>query len=108
MRKKTEKGKTSTRKKQMAFGKKIFVFLLLNAVAVEAYSMALMWHTMDTSALITLIGATISETIAFAIYCVKSTIENKVGGIVHDTAMKAIEQTNQITPVITDPGDKDD
>ena len=53
--------------------------------------MAAMWHFADLSALYSLIGATVGETIAYCAYAAKSARENTEGGIVHDMAMKEQE-----------------
>lgn len=45
----------------------------------------------DFGPLTMLITAVVSEVIGFAIYAVKSTKENTVGGIVYDTAMLKYE-----------------
>jgi hypothetical protein len=41
----------------------------------------------DFSPLVTLIGAVVGEVISFAVYAVKSTKENSVGGILYDSVM---------------------
>lgn len=51
--------------------------ILFNCFIVEVYSMWVMFILGDLSALYALIGAVISESIAFAIYCYKSFNETK-------------------------------
>ena len=46
--------------------------ILINCMVVEVYSMWVMYKLVDLSALYTLIGAVISESVSFAIYCAKS------------------------------------
>lgn len=66
-------------------------YIFLSCTAVQIYSMAAMWHFADLSALYSLIGATVGETISYCAYAAKSARENARGGIVHDMAMKAQE-----------------
>lgn len=57
--------------------KQIIFFLLLNCTVVEVYSMLVIWRFGDLSALPALITAAVTETITFAVYCVKSYLETK-------------------------------
>ncbi len=66
-------------------------YIFLSCTAVQIYSMVAMWHFEDLSALYSLIGATVGETISYCAYAAKSARENARGGIVHDMAMKAQE-----------------
>lgn len=66
-------------------------YIFLSCTVVQIYSMAAMWHFADLSALYSLIGATVGETISYCAYAAKSARENARGGIVHDMAMKAQE-----------------
>jgi hypothetical protein len=63
-------------------------YIFLSCTVVQIYSMAAMWHFADLSALYSLIGATVGETISYCAYAAKSARENMKGGIVHDMAMK--------------------
>lgn len=51
-------------------------FILINCTVVEAYSMWVMYRLQDLSALYSLIGAVITESISYAVYCAKSFKEN--------------------------------
>ena len=66
-------------------------YIFLSCTVVQIYSMAAMWHFADLSALYSLIGATVGETIAYCAYAAKSAKENTKGWIVHDMAMKEQE-----------------
>ena len=83
-----EKEKESLRpkKKKISTTKIILTFLFINCTVVEVYSMWVMYKFMDLSALYALITTVVGEVIAFAIYAVKSTKENTVGGIVYEQA----------------------
>lgn len=63
-------------------------YIFLSCTVVQIYSMIAMWHFADLSALYSLIGATVGETISYCAYALKSARENIKGGIVHDMAMK--------------------
>jgi len=52
--------------------KKYVRFILGNCTAVEAYSMVAMWVKDDLSALYALIGAVVTEGVAFAVYAAKA------------------------------------
>lgn len=70
----------STRKKVFDMStttKQIMFFLLLNCTVVEIYSMIVIWRFGDLSALPAFITAAVTETISFAVYCVKSYLETK-------------------------------
>lgn len=57
---------------------KLFMYvILINCILVEGYSMAVMYMLKDLSALYSLIGAVITQSISFAIYCVKSHTDTK-------------------------------
>lgn len=57
--------------------KVLMYFILINCTVVEIYSMIAMYLLADLSALYSLIGAVIGESIAYAIYCCKSFHETK-------------------------------
>ncbi len=80
--------KNDKEKKPWTFTKKLTAFLIANCLVIEIYSLVTMWHFMDISALAALIAAVVGECICMCAYVVKSTIENKVGGITYETAMK--------------------
>ena len=82
------KKKRTKRKKKMEFSKKCFLLIVLNCSVVELYSMAAMWHFSDLSALYSLIGAVVGESLAYISYCAKAKKENTRGGITYDMAMQ--------------------
>lgn len=85
------------RKKWPSTGKMAMWYIFTSCTAVQIYSMAAMWHFGDLSALYSLIGATVGETITFCAYAAKSAKENSLGGIVHDMAMKEQETAQEGT-----------
>ena len=80
------------KKKPPNASKVALAYIFLSCTAVQLYSMAAMWHFADLSALYSLIGATVGETIAYA---AKATKENTEGGIVHDMAMRGPETCSE-------------
>lgn len=57
---------------------KIFMYIILfNCIAIEAYSMWVMYELKDLSALYSLIGAVVTQSVSFGIYCVKSHKDTK-------------------------------
>ena len=65
------------RKKKRTTIKVFMYFILLNCTIVEAYSMFVMYQLKDLSALYSLIGAVVGESISYAIYCLKSFNDSK-------------------------------
>lgn len=65
------------KKKKKSTTKLLVFFIILNCSIVEIYSMFIMYNLKDLSALYSLIGAVVGESIAFAIYCAKSFKETK-------------------------------
>lgn len=80
-------------KKKLTTSKKLIIFLFINCTLIElltgyavfrGYELAVFTGLQpDLSPLVTLIGAVVGEVIAYAIYAVKSTKENTVGGITY-------------------------
>lgn len=62
--------------------------IVVNCTIVELYSMVAMWHFGDLSALYSLIGAVVGESIAYVSYCGKAKKENTKGGITYEMAMQ--------------------
>lgn len=58
--------------KKMTTSKLLMYFILINCTVVEVYSMVVMYLLADLSALYSLIGAVVTESISYAIYCAKS------------------------------------
>lgn len=80
-----EKEKTSTTKIVLAF-------LIFNMLVIEGYSLYAMLALGNLEALPVLITAIVGECISILGYMVKSSIENKSGGIVFETTMKQLEK----------------
>lgn len=99
---KIEKDKAKLRnslknKTKLTTTKLLILFLFINCTIIELFTG---WATIqsiqvalqtglapDFTPLVTLIGAVVGEVIGFAVYAVKSTKENTVGGIVYDSAL---------------------
>lgn len=83
--------------------KLIMLFLFINCTIVEIFTgwvtvkcIALAAVTemgVDLTPLITLIGAVVTEVMSFCVYAVKSARENTQGGVVFETAMRALDGT---------------
>lgn len=84
-------------KQKRSFSKLTTVFLYVNLTVVEIFCMAIMWRTMDLSALPTFITCIIGEIIVHFISCEKAKKENTKGGIIHDTAI--MELQNKLSSV---------
>lgn len=65
------------RSKKRTTTKVLMYFILLNCTVVEVYSMIAMVVVGDLSSLYSLIGAVVSESISYAIYCCKSFNDTK-------------------------------
>lgn len=70
-------------------------YIFISCTAVQVYSMVAMWHFADLSALYSLIGATVGESIAYYSYTAKSKAENTSGGITFENAMRTFDEANQ-------------
>lgn len=68
---------TSEEKQKITTSKRLMYVIMINCMIVEIYSMWAMFVLKDLSALYSLIGAVISESISYAIYCAKSFKESK-------------------------------
>lgn len=85
-------------RKKSSTSKLLIFFLFLNCTLIEFFvgwvtikSLNLSALTMlppDMTPLVTLVGAVVSEVIGYAVYSIKSTKENTVGGITYDMAMR--------------------
>ena len=79
------------KKKRLEFGKTMLVFVLVNIGIVEAYSMWVMYALGDLSALPTLITCIVGDCIALLSYFIKSTFENRAGGITFEAMMNSFK-----------------
>ena len=73
---KTNSKRDEIRKKRTTT-KILMYFILINCSVVEIYSMIAMYTLSDLSALYSLIGAVVGESISYAIYCCKSFHDTK-------------------------------
>ena len=64
-------------RKKRTTTKVLMYFILINCSMVEIYSMIAMYLLSDLSALYSLIGAVVGESISYAIYCCKSFHDTK-------------------------------
>ena len=64
-------------KKTIPTTKILMAFILINCTVVELYAMILMLYLQNLEPLSALIGAVITESLSYAIYCAKSYNENK-------------------------------
>lgn len=75
-------------KKPWTFAKKLTAFLIANCLVIEIYALITMWHFMDLTPLVALITAVVGDCIVACAYLIKSTYENRAGGIVYETALQ--------------------
>lgn len=78
-------------KEKVSTTKIVLAFLIFNMLVIEGYSLYAMLALGTLDALPVLITAIVGECISILGYMVKSSIENKSGGIVFETAMKQLE-----------------
>ena len=67
----------SERRKKFTTTKILMYYILINCTAIEIYSMVVMYLFQDLSALYSLIGAVIGESVSYAVYCAKSFNDTK-------------------------------
>ena len=89
-------------KKKISTSKKIILFLFINCSLIEIFTgiitimdlqiAAQTGSMVDFTPIVTLIGAVVSEIIGFAIYAVKATKENTIGGIVYQSQLNNYNQ----------------
>lgn len=90
--------------KKQTTSKKLIVFLFVNCVIIEIFSMAMIalnvvfskstGYTPDFSPLNALIGAIVAEVVGFGIYAAKSALENREGGVTYLNAVYDLENQN--------------
>lgn len=78
-------------KKKIEFGKIMLIIVLLNIGIIEAYSMWVMYILGDLSALPTLITCIVGDCISLTVYMIKSTFENRAGGITFEAMMNSFK-----------------
>ena len=94
--------------KRLSTTKKLMYLILINCTAIELYSMWVMYHFADLSALYSLIGAVIGESLSFAIYCFKSFNETKEEEIMKLQRDKFLYETHQIDKPCEEDIEEDD
>ena len=82
-------------KEKVSMTKVVLAFLILNMVVIEIYSLYAMLALGNLDALPVLITAIVGECVSILGYMVKSSIENKKGGIIFETAMKELENKDE-------------
>lgn len=88
------------KKNKLSTSKLLMLFLLINCTAIQIYTMVVIILSMkmglgaDFEPLKMLITTVVTEAIGYAIYSLKASKENTVGGIVYETAMKKLEADN--------------
>lgn len=92
-------------KPKLTTTKKLIIFLFANSLIIEFFTMAILaWSLALSSAtgiapdytpLNTLVGTVIGEVIGFGVYAVKSTIENREGGITYLAAQRELESEDE-------------
>lgn len=79
-------------RRKMPTGKKLTIFLVANFTLVEIYTLYIMYHLQDISALPTLITVVVGEVVALLVYQVKSLKENTANtGFMYELKMKDAE-----------------
>lgn len=82
-------------KEKFSTTKIVLAFLIFNMVVIEAYSLYAMLSLGNLDALPVLITAIVGECISILGYMVKSSVENRTGGIVYETTMKQLENNKE-------------
>ena len=93
------------KKCKISTSKLLIIFLFINCTLIEIFtgwamvkmlSLAFIAGTMiDFTPLVALIGAVVGEVFGYAIYSLKSTKENTVGGIVYDSVINNNNNNNK-------------
>lgn len=65
--------------KKLTTTKKYTVFLFVNLIMIELYSMIAMWHFGNLDALSVLITSVVGEAVVYISYCLKSVFDHKIG-----------------------------
>ena len=74
-------------KDKLSFSKIAFIFMMVNCVVIEMYTLIVMVFFADLSPLPALIAAVVGECATLIGYYVKSGKENTANGIVYETTM---------------------
>lgn len=100
--------KSDSDKKILSFSKIAVIFICLNALCIEIYSMWIMYVFHDIShlsSLISILGALIAQGVTISGYFSKSAKENTQGGIVYQNMVNQFQQsmTEMNSSVISSP-----
>ena len=117
--KKLKEDKINTKKKKISTTKLIMLFLFINCSLIQIFtgfitlgSFELARYTgtgmVDFSPMVTLIGAVVGQVIGFAVYSIKASRENTVGGIVYETTMKELQSGSHYSHGEDDQQDDED
>lgn len=87
-------------KEKISTTKIVLAFLILNMVIIEGYSLYAMLALGNLDALPVLITAIVGECISILGYMVKSSVENRAGGIVFETTMKQLQENNDNEDIV--------
>lgn len=82
--------------KKISFSKIAVIFICLNALAIEIYSMWIMYVFHDIShlsSLISILGSLIAQSVSLLGYFNKSSKENTQGGIVYQNMVNEFQQS---------------
>ena len=100
-----ERAEFENKKRKISTSKLLIIFLFINCTLIEIFtgwamvkmlSLAFVVGTMiDFTPLVALIGAVVGEVFGYAIYSLKSTKENTVGGIVYDSVINNNNSDNK-------------
>ena len=102
------KAEFENKKRKISTSKLLIIFLFVNCTLIEIFtgwamvkmlSLAFVAGTMiDFTTLVALIGAVVGEVFGYAIYSLKATKENTVGGIVYDSAINNSSDNKASSP----------
>lgn len=91
--------------KKLSTSKKLIIFLFANCTLIELFVLFVTILSVmqvpitlvpaDFSPLNTLVGAFVAETVAYAVYALKSMKENTEGGIVYESAMNEVSEDEE-------------
>lgn len=99
----SEKAEFIKKKHKLSTSKMLIIFLFVNCTLIEIFTawamikmlaIAMIAGTaIDFTPLVALIGAVVGEVFGYAIYSLKSTKENTIGGIVYENAINGNKDT---------------
>ena len=91
--------------KKLSTSKLLILFLFINCTLIEVFTGWAMIKmlaialatglTIDFTPLVALIGAVVGEVFGYAVYSLKAMKENTVGGLVYDSALRELENSQE-------------